>query len=191
MYLNKIAVFAVSLCLAATASGGGDAHSKFAIVVDDGSGDGEIRLDLDSHEMGFDLHDMQEGESRSIVDKSGRTVLLTRAADGFKLDVDGKTIDLPMVDDAHGAVWIDGDHGENVDVQVMHDADFVTSESSDGVTIISGTAIDDATRESIRSVLMSSGYSGEVDFISGNEVHGGMHQVKIIRKEVEVTQSQE
>lgn len=187
MNLKKIALFAASLSLAATAFAGGGTHTTFAIAIDDDSGHGMVELNLDSDQMGFNLHDMQEGESRSIVDESGRAVLITRKADGFKVDIDGKTIDLPMIGDAHGAVFVDGDYGEDFDMHVVHGTEFVTADSSDGVTIVSGNAIDDTTRESIRSVLMSAGHSGDVEFIDAADMKGGMHKVKVIKKEVEVT----
>jgi len=177
------AAIAVALLLASAATAGEEKHMNFAIAIDDG--DGPVTLDLDSDDMGFSLHDLQVGETRSIVDKAGRNVMVTRTDDGFSFDVDGKKIDLPMLEDAHGMAFATGD--ANVDVQVVHDAGYAMAGDMTGVTIISGEPIDDATRESIRSALISSGHSGEVNFIDRSGDGEGPHAVRIIRKDVKVT----
>jgi len=38
-------------------------------------------------------HNMQVGDNRSVVDKNGRSILVTRAEENFSFDIDGKTID--------------------------------------------------------------------------------------------------
>jgi hypothetical protein len=44
------------------------------------------------------------GKIKTVLDDSGRSILITREADGYKIDVDGKTIDLPLFDGKHGAM---------------------------------------------------------------------------------------
>ena len=75
MKLRNIAFVVVTLGLAAAVLAGEDVKTKIAIAVVDSDGDGEVRFDLNSDDLGFDLHDMQEGENRSIVDESGRNIL--------------------------------------------------------------------------------------------------------------------
>ncbi len=114
MEIRQIVFTGLVLGLAAAAFAGDEAKMKMSVVVIDDSADGEVRIELDSDDLGFDLHSMQEGESQSVVDKSGRTILISRSADSFTIDVDGKTIDLPVLDgEHHGAMWI-GD-GSDVD----------------------------------------------------------------------------
>lgn len=65
-------------------------------------------------------------------------------------------------------------------------------DDDNGVTIISGKSVDEATRERIREALQSAGQDGEVAFIDSNEPMTGdgaheRHEVRIIRKEVDVT----
>lgn len=98
-------------------------------VFSDESGHEAVRLDLDSDDLGFDLHEMQEGESQAIVDDEGRTILVTRTADGHEFDVDGKKISLPLLDgDPEQFLMLHGEHDENVDVQVVHDVIEIDSE---------------------------------------------------------------
>jgi hypothetical protein len=168
---------------------------KIAIAHDDGDGAGEMMINLSSSDMGFNMRDMQEGETRSIVDESGRNILVTRTADGFDLNVDGKTIELPDVTGgAHGMVWVDGEHGEDVDVQVLHEGNMTASSTAEfvggpgGITILSGEPIDGATQEGIKSLLMSAGHSSEVVFVDRESAHSGVHGMKVVTKNIEVTQ---
>ncbi|MDJ0698495.1 MAG: hypothetical protein QNJ07_01455 [Woeseiaceae bacterium] len=90
-----LALAALGLTAASLADEVQKTKMKIAIVED--SGDGETRITLDSDELGFNLHDLQEGETQTISDASGKNVLVTRTADGFSLDVDGKTIEVPAI----------------------------------------------------------------------------------------------
>ena len=184
MKVLKIAIFAASLVLAGVASAGEEHQMKVRIAIDDSDGGDEVHFSLDSDDLGFNLEDMQEGETRSIVDESGRSILITREAEGFKFDVDGKTIEMPLFGAEHGAVWVDDGDGENVEVHVMRDAEFVSSGDFDGVTILSSEPIDDVTREGIKSLLTSSGHNGDVNFIDTSDGPHGMHEIRVIKKEV-------
>ena len=122
-----------------------------------------------------------------MLDDSGRSILITREADGYKIDVDGKTIDLPLFDGKHGAMWFDGDHDVNFDVSMVHDrAMMMDHDGMNGVTIISSNEIDTVTQETIKSLLMSTGHEGDVKFIGDGS--GGLHKAFVIRKEVVVVE---
>ena len=171
-------------------------ETKIKIEIND-DGSGEQTFVFDSQDAGFDLHSMLVGESRSITDRNGATADVRRTEDGFELDLNGKTIELP------GLREYDGLHGEH-EVEVLVDTDdamtekrvkkvkIVKSGGPDGVTIISGSTIDAATRKQIEETLGAGGYEGEVLYID-DESHdvmqqaGGKHEVRIIRKEVDVT----
>jgi len=180
----KIAVLAASLMLAGMASAGEEHKMKIQVVVDDADGGEAVHMSLDSDDLGFDLHDMQEGETRSVVDESGRSILVTREAKGFKFDIDGKTIEMPMMVEEHGAMWVGEEAGEDVQIHMMRDATFISEDDLNGVTILSGQPIDDITREGIKSLLTSSGHSGDVKFIDSSGTSDGPHEVRIIKKEV-------
>lgn len=176
-----------SLCLATAALAGEEIQTKIAIAVIDGESDGEIRIELDSDDLGFNLHDMQEGENRSIVDASGRSILITREADGFMFDVDGKTVKMPAFDGRqHGAECIGDGSADNVDVHVMHGAGKAAMHAMDGVTIMSGKPIDEVTQKAIKTLLETAGHGSEVHFIDREEHHGDAHMIKVIEKKVEV-----
>ena len=82
-------------------------HERIIKVVKTG-GDSDIHIEIDSNDMGFNLDDLQVGESRSVVDDDGRSILVTRSDDGFSFTVDGKTIDLPALHREHESdVWVE------------------------------------------------------------------------------------
>ncbi len=175
---GKIAFVVFSLSLTVAALAGQDLKTKMAIVVAGDDGNGEVRVELNSDNLGFNLHDMQEGENRSIVDESGRTILITREADGFSIQVDGKTIKMPLFGGGH--------HGGDFGFHVIHEADFEMAGAMDGVTIISAKPIDAITQQAIESLLQSSGQGDGVRFIDTDRAHGGVHKIRVIEKKVEV-----
>ena len=120
MKVKTVISLLAATVLASAAFAGEDVHKKMKIAVVEANGDGEVRVELDSDTMDFDLHDMQVGENQAIVDSEGRTVLVPREEDGFKLDVDGKTIKLPNIDSDQGRVWVEK-FDSDVDVHVLHD----------------------------------------------------------------------
>lgn len=188
MEIRQIVYTGMILGLAAAAFAGDETKTKMSIVVIDDSADGEVRIELDSDDFGFDLHDMQEGESHSIVDKSGRTILISRSANSFTIDVDGKTIDLPVLDgEHHGAMWFGTAGDDDAGLHFMKNVNFIKAGSMDGIMVMSGKPIDDATQQAIKALLESSGYDSDVDFMDHSGPHGLPHRIKVIRKHVEVS----
>ena len=92
------------------ASAAEDPNTEVAIAVAD-TASSVTNIYFDGAEPGFSLHDMQEGENRSIVDASGRTILVTRTANGFTIDKEGETIEVPAFDAEHAATLRSGSHG--------------------------------------------------------------------------------
>jgi hypothetical protein len=189
MKIGKILSLTMALGLATTVFAGEQMKMKIAVVEDDGHGD--VRIELDSDDIGFSLEELQEGESRSIVDKSGQPIVVTRKADGFTFDVDGKTIDMPMLGGDHDSkVWVSKDGDADVDFHIMKNATFISKDHMDGTMIMSAEPIDEATQQVIKSALMSAGHDSEVHFITHethhSAGHGGKHQVKVVKKVVEV-----
>jgi hypothetical protein len=192
MKLLKLAALAVTLFFAAAASAQVEEHGEMKIVVAGAAADEGTTIHwIGSGDAGLDKHNMQVGESQSIVDESGRAVLITRQEDGFKFDVDGKTIVMPDFGDmgahANYVTLADGsDFTTNVDVEIVGEhraiSTFATPAfGNGGVTIISGEPLDATTKESIKAVLQSAGRDDEVTFIDHSD--GGQ-----IRKRVEVIQ---
>lgn len=183
MKFKQVAMLAAALLFAATAYSGDKSHHKIEIKVATDKGNGERVVSLDSDALDFDMHEMQVGENRSVVDKNGTPVLITRTEKGFTLDVEGETIELPSFDRhpaelAHvkAARHFKIDHGSDVDVRVE-------AMESEGVLIFSGKEIDEATQQIIRSALESAGHSN-VRFAGGDD--DGPHQVRVIKEIHEV-----
>ena len=178
---------AAALVLATAAFAGEEVRTKMKIAVVDESADDEVRVEFDSDELGFNLHDMQEGENRSIVDSNGRTILITREATGFRFDVDGKSVTMPLLAGGDGDVWVNAVDGvDDVDVHVIHDGDATMEHISEGVMIVSDKPIDDATRQAIRSTLESAGHGSEIRFIDTAGDHPEGRKVRVIKKKVEL-----
>jgi hypothetical protein len=137
MAFPKIVVSVAAIGLFGVAIAQDQTRVQIEVIADDTDHEA-VRIELDSDDMGFNLHDMQEGENRSIVDKEGRAILVTRNADGYSFDVDGKTIDMPLM--------VSGHHGK-----------VAKSVHMDGTMIMTGKPVDEATQQAIRSLLESAG----------------------------------
>lgn len=184
----KLTAIAVLLIFGATAFSQEEHAMKIEVIVAEDGADATTSFSWSGADADFDMQDMQVGESRSIIDESGQSVLITRETDGFKVDVDGKTIMMPeMVGiGAHGTsmAFVDGSDMD-IDVQVVSDGHFTGSGGPPGVTVITDEALDDSTKASIEAVLQSAGRDDKVIFIDSSGGSDGQH-VKIIRKHVEV-----
>ena len=160
MKLNTLTIMITSVLMAAAALAGEEVEMKIEIALDDGESAPTV-IRLDSDDMDFKLHELQEGESRSVVDGTGQLVLVTRMADGFVFDVGGKKIEVPGIHDDHMAyVTVDADGDRDIDVRVIKRIQVKGDANPDDVTIISGKALDDSTKEAIRSVRYLSGRTG-------------------------------
>lgn len=185
----RILMIASALAAVALSANAGDKHDmQISIATIDDATQEEVRVDLDSKTLGFDLHAMQVGENRAVVDKNGQNVLITRVADGFTFDVDGKTIDMPLHHGGPGArhkAFAHGPGGEKeIHIMRAHGGPMPPG-GPDGVVIMSGKPIDEATQQSIKALLESAGHDSEVHFIERRMSHDDGENV-VIEKRVEV-----
>ena len=185
--------------MGAAAVAGEEYRTRIEIAVEDDAS-GQQAFHFDSQDAGFDLHSMAVGATRTVTDRSGTTADIRRTADGFEFDVNGRIIDLKDLHEpgVHGEHEVemhvdDGDHDVSV-VKDVRKVKMIKTDNSDGVTVISGKEIDEATRERIREALRSAGQNDEVLFIDGREFDAdieaqthGNHEVRVIRKEIDVT----
>ncbi len=188
MKILELAAIAVLLIFGATAFAQEAHEMKFEVIVAENGADETTSFSWSGADADFDMQDMQVGESRSIIDESGQSVLITRETDGFKVDVDGKTIMLPEMPGmaAHSTSMAFVDGGDmDIDVQVIGHGGFMTSSGPEGVTIITDEALDESTKTSIEAVLQSAGRNDKVIFIDGSGGADGAH-ARIIRNRVEV-----
>lgn len=151
----------------------GEGHHDLRIVLTE-EGDGTpLRIELDGDDLGFRLHELAEGESRAVVDRDGRNILITRESDDFRFDVDGRTIRMP----AHG-----GD--KRIEHRVMMHP-MRAGRAPGDTMILSAEPIDATTQEAIRSLLESAGHDSAVHFVDHRLPPGGPHRVKIVEKHIE------
>jgi len=184
--------------LVATAAVAGEEHKmKIEVAV---SGDGEEHFEW--HGDGSEIDDLEVGESKTIVDEDGNEITMTRTENGMEIEVDGENIeimnvghdiDVDVLHEKGANVFIHGEHeSEDVKIESHKSVKIIKTHDSDGVTIISSDEIDEETRARLEEVLKDAGKEGTVMFIDGSELSGdeqvhGKHEVRIIRKKVDVT----
>ena len=199
MIIKKYAVLLWAFLLA-TAAIAGEAHRTHIKIAVDDDGTGQQSFMFDSDDAGFDLQSMVVGETRAVTDASGNVANVSRTEAGFEVEVAGETIVLPDPDlgdfgaEQDFAMHMHGDaHAVDMDTDVVIEGarkiKIVKTGGADGVTVISGGAIDAATRQRIREAFASSGEDDEVEFIDSTKFNtdGARKEVRIIRKEVDVT----
>ena len=173
---------------------------EMKIVVQGVSADDSTSFHWVSDDSGFDMQNMQVGETHSIVDESGRAVLITRQESGFELDIDGKKTVIPDMGEHDWSLAGGGDFTTDVDVEVIGDHQMMSAHEAGsvaimsggphetgGVTIISHEPLDESVKESIKSVLLSAGRDDGVTFIDGSGGSDGQ-QVRIIKKTIDISQ---
>lgn len=151
-----IIFFALMLSAAAMASEQ-QRHIQIRLDAQEGH-DTELQsLRFDSDEAGFDLEELQLGESRAYVDADGNNLFVVRTEDGFDFDINGRKISLPD---------FTGD-----DMMFIHDADDAHGE-----------------KQIIRKMKMIKIDSDDfgIDYSDDMEIHE-LHEVRIVREEVDVT----
>ena len=160
---------------------------ELRIAIDDGTPDGQFFIDLDDAGSGIDLSDMQMGESRSIVGESGRSVLVTRVANGLELNIDGRIVEVPDFAESPDFVHLAANDAVSIDQEMIRAVHVVDDGSAvvgdDGIVIVSPGRIDDATRDGIRSLLSSAGHADDVTFL---DAESGVHQGHAIDEEREI-----
>lgn len=174
--------------------------TKIQVVV---AGDGRqapTEINWTSSASGIDLNALQIGESQSIVADDGRSILVTKQEDGLRFDVDGESVvvpDIGNVNDIHGGphvtnmafVSADGvtEFDHDVDVTFVADglAEGHAMASAGGTMIMTKEPLDQATQDSIKSLLQSSGNNDEVTFIDSGTAGG--RQLHVVKKTVEVS----
>lgn len=183
--MNTLKLAALVILMACGAAIAQEVEKKMEIkvMIAGHGGDEASEIHWSSNDMDFDLQDLAVGESRTIDSESGKTVIVTRAEEGFNFNIDGKTIMMPDMG-AHGTHMAFVDAGaihEAIDIDVTSDVHIMRAHDPEGVTIISGEPLDQSVKDSIRSVLISAGNNEEVIFIDGSE--GGK---RVMVKKIEI-----
>ena len=134
-FRNGLAVLLTSLLISFAAFAGGGQHEHHVIKIK--TGDADL--------IETDLHDLEIGESKTIVTDSGKTVDLIRSAEGVEVYIDGELMDfngaLPagakrvqVIDkrvevvcdedeECDDMVWVHADGDYAYDIESMHGTD--------------------------------------------------------------------
>ena len=142
MQYKGIIVSFFALMLGAAAFAGEQHRMQVELAVD---GEESQGFRFDSADAGFELDDLQVGESRTITGESGETAMVTRTEDGFEFDINGKKIRMgDMATSVHSST-LHGEHDVLInvddDVHVEKAVQVVKIEKIEavpGVTIITG-----------------------------------------------------
>ncbi|MBT8141141.1 MAG: hypothetical protein HKN88_07340 [Gammaproteobacteria bacterium] len=185
---NVFAAAAISgliMCVGLTTLFAGDKEKNHEVVVvktinDTGQ---EKTLKFDSDVNGVFLHDLKDGESKTVSSESGETVTITRAGDNLTINANGENINMP-VPPAHGPgkvkiMRMQGGADETMDIE--YDVDMHMPE---GLTISSSRELDQATKDTIRAALTNAGIQDQVHFGSGPHM---LHKEMFISEDGEVT----
>jgi hypothetical protein len=201
MKLMNIAALAVLMAFGTVTAQEVEKKIELKIMVEDDGVEGEHAIHWSSDNADMNFAELEIGESQTITGESGREVVVTRTEEGMQFEVEGETIVMPDMG-AHGthmAFVGDGEHGdievkvmkmsgvdEDIDVRIIGDGThMMQAHHPEGVTIVSGTELDDSVKESIKSVLISAGVNEEVTFIDGSQEG---RQIRVIKKHVEITE---
>lgn len=191
--LRTFTVFLWVSLIAGAAIASEQHRAEITIAIDEDHSDHSV-FRFDSRDSGVDLHELEVGESKTYTDDDGNEVTVTRNDDGFVFDVGGeKIVVADFMNDGHDLKML---HLEDVDEDVVVErrrkVHMVKTDDDVGVTIISGDEIDADTRARIKQVLEEAGKDGEILFIDGSELSGDetaerRHEVRIIKKQLDVT----
>ena len=186
-------VLLVWVCLIATAAvAGEERRTEIKIAVDGDAGEHKV-LRFDSADSDLDIDSMAVGESQVITDSDGNEVTVLRTEDGLEIDVEGEKIEIGGLHDDHEFAMLHGTHDvDDIIVEKHKQVRVIKSHDTNGVTIITGDEIDADTRAALEKVLRDAGKDGEIVFIDGSELGGGeqvhgKREVRVIRKEIDVT----
>ncbi|MDH3812077.1 MAG: hypothetical protein OEU60_10270 [Gammaproteobacteria bacterium] len=192
MTLRTLTVFFWVCLIGAAAVAGEEPRTEIKIAID-GEDTGHRVFRFDSKDSDVDLQELAVGESEVIIDSDGNEVTVLRTENGFEFDVEGKKIEIAGMHGEHDFEMLhEVLEGEDVVVEKHKQVRVIKTNDSNGVTIISGDEIDDDTRAKLEKVLKEAGKDGEILFLDGSELSGdeqahGKHEVRIIKKKIDVT----
>lgn len=150
-------IFFALMLSAATLASEKQRHIRIHVDAQEGHDTDIQSFRFDSDETGFDLEELQLGESRAYVDEDGNNLFVVRTEDGFDFDINGRKFSLPDFTSGDMIFNDDGDdiRGEEHIIQKVK---------------IMGMISDDGSNE----------YSDDMEFHE-------MHAIRIVREEVDVT----
>jgi hypothetical protein len=180
-------------CLIAAAAVAGEEHRTEIKIAVEGDDANHRVFRFNSEDSDIDLQNMAVGESQVITDSDGNEVTVSRTENGLEFDIEGEKVEIADMHGKHDLTMIHkSHHDEDIVIEKHKQVRMIKTSDSNGVTIISGDEIDEATRAALEKVLKDAGKDGDVMFIDGSELQGseqahGKREVRIIKKEIDAT----
>jgi hypothetical protein len=116
-----IIFFALMLSAAALASEK-QRHMQIHIDAHDGHDSEMQSFRFSGDDAGFDLEELQLGESRAYVDADGNNLFVVRTENGFDFDLNGRKISLPDF------TRIDDEYSDDMEIHELHEVRIVREE---------------------------------------------------------------
>jgi len=104
--------------------------------------DAKVEVKVDGSAESFNLPEMEVGDSKTIITESGKSVTLNKTEGGITMDIDGKSVPLPLFSGNLGAR--------------IHRSMPLHHMTSDQITI-SGVELDDSQKQIIRDAFLTAG----------------------------------
>lgn len=155
-------------CSTSLLAGDGKENKHEVIMIKKKLSDGTTtNLKFDSDSNGAFLHDLADGESKTVSSASGDTVTVTRNGDEITINANGENISMPMLGDGSGKQVKVMRFGDGAPGDIDIDIDI---EMPEGISISSSRELDTATQETIRAAIANAGIQDKVHFTQGH--HG-------------------
>ncbi|MGX5201760.1 hypothetical protein [Aliikangiella sp. IMCC44632] len=158
--MNKTTLSIVSLAffcslsfLSQTANAANEATEVQIKVEKESTGQSKVNLVLDGSQHTFTLPQLQEEETQVITTQEGANLNATRNNDKIKIEVEGKTVDIPV---------FKGDMAAK-----LHRAKHLSRHDINQVTV-SGVELNDEQKEIIKQAFISAGVTKKVEFANSN-----------------------
>ncbi|WP_196140299.1 hypothetical protein [Aliikangiella sp. G2MR2-5] len=126
--------------------------------------DAVVDLKVDGESDSFDLPELNVGESKTFTTQSGKSVVATKTENGYKINVEGKELDIPVFTGKLGAKL-----HKSMPFQGIHE-DVVT---------ITGIELDENQKQIIRDAFVAAGVNKKVKFNNKHIMVFSSNDVKI------------
>ncbi len=152
--MKKLKNSLMAFCIGATAMGslsviGSDAKTVLINVNKNNDENAVVDIKIDGETDMFNLPDLQEGESKTFTSSSGKTIVTTKTAEGYIVEVDGKEINIPIFVGKLGAK--------------LHKS-MPIHQVKENVINVSGADLDETQQQIIKDAFLAAGIEKEVRF---------------------------
>lgn len=144
MTIKSIAAIALAFVLSAAALAGETHQKRVAIHIDtDGDGHAVQAVRFDSETAGFDLDELQLGESRAFVDEDGNNLFVVRTENGYDFDVNGRKIAVPDPASFGDSTTLHENHAADGQTHIVRKVRVIRTGDDEGTEINEEVLIDE------------------------------------------------